>query len=320
MEKFLEGFNRPLEVYIARALFVLLLLAGLWGSFYTVGNSEEATVLRFGKFIGITGPGLHPKIPFIDTVAATEVTTVHRIEVGFNTDASTGGASTYTAVPADAEMLTGDDNIVNLDFVVQYRRVDAMKWQFKVANPEEALRLMAESAMRLVVGQSPFDKVTTVGKAQVQAESAKVLQSYVNELDLGVQIVSIQLQDVLPPDEVAPAFKDVATAREDASTAVEEANKHAQKVVPEARGQASQIINDALGYAATRVQGAEGDVERFNLVLAKYLAAPEVTKDRLILETQEQVLRGQTVIVDQSDGSMLKFFDVNHPNTEGETK
>ncbi len=297
--------------YLLRAVLALGLIFAVLNSWYTVDKDEEATVRRFGAHIATTGPGLHFMIPFVDKVQNTSVTTVHRIEIGFRTTSVEDNTPQYAASSEEAEMLTADDNIANIDFVVQYRSSDAAKWQFSVMDPEKTLNLMAQAAMRLIIGRSDFDRAATIGKAEIQDEVRDVLQAYSDSVETGAQIVSVQLQDVQPPAPVIEAFKDVVTAREERETLVQVANRHANRVLPQARGEAAQITNSANAYSSERVAEAMGDVARFNEVLVKYQASPEVTAQRLIFETQEKVLRGQTIVVDPSEGGLLKFFNID---------
>lgn len=312
MEELLERLESRWDRYLARLVLAIIVIGLALGSFYTVDKDEQAIVKRFGAYYLTQGPGIHFKWPFADSVVRTTVTTVHRIEIGFRTVSDGGERGSYSTVSEEAEMLTADENIALVDFVVQYRSADPYKWQFTLVEPEKALALMAQSAMRLVVGRSTFDQIATSGKAAVQTEAARILQAYVDQLDMGVQIVNIQLQDVQPPTEVMSAFKDVVTAREEKERAIQDARKHANRVLPEARGQAAEVLNEAASYAATRVKAAEGDVARFGEVLAKYLAAPEVTAKRLVFETQERVFAGQHVVIDTSNGNLLKLFDLTN--------
>jgi membrane protease subunit HflK len=312
MKELAERMMSKWDKYLAWFLGIIIILSLALGTVYTVDKDEQAIVKRFGAYHLTQSPGIHFKVPFADSVVRTTVTTVHRIEIGFRTVSDGGERGSYSTVSEEAEMLTADENIALVDFVVQYRSADPYKWQFTLVEPEKALTLMAQSAMRLVVGRSTFDQIATSGKAAVQMEAARVLQAYVDKLNMGVQIVNIQLQDVAPPIEVMPAFKDVVTAREEKDRAINDAQKYANRVVPEARGQAAEILNAATSYAATRVKAAEGDVARFTEVLAKYLAAPAVTAERLVFETQERVFAGQHVVIDTSNGNLLKLFDLTN--------
>lgn len=293
-----------------------LLLSALFGSFYSVDKTEEATIRRFGAYIETVGSGFHLKLPFVDAVRKTDVTTIHRLEIGFRTEVITKSEPTYKSIPEESEMLTGDENIALVDFVVQYRSADAYKWQYVAKDPEKVLGLMAQAAMRLVVGRSSFDQMATTGKVAAQTEAMQVLQRYIDTLDFGAQLVSVQLQDVQPPQKVLAAFKDVVNAREEKDSTVQIAHKHANQVLPDARGQVARIKNDAEAYAQARIAAAEGDVAKFEALLVKYEQAPEVTAQRLLFETQERVLHGKNVIVDPGSGNnLLKLFQINPPSS-----
>ncbi len=314
VEYLLERWEKTLAAFIA----VVMLLIAVISSPYKVDKNQEATVRRLGAYVETVGPGLHFKVPLLDKIVKSDVTSVHRIEVGFRTVDSKERESKakYHDVIEESEMLTGDYNIALVDFVVQYRISNAKKWQFTVEEPEKALSFLAQSAMRLVIGRSSFDKVATVGKVEVQTEAKQLLQNYVDKLDMGGQIVSVQLQDVQPPADVVAAFKDVVNAREDKDALIQNAHRHANKVLPDARGTAAQIDNEAQAYAQARTAAAAGDVSKFTAVLAKYKLSPEVTAQRLVYETQERVLRGKNIVIDsQSGSSMLKLFQIN-PNNQ----
>ncbi|MFA7309896.1 MAG: FtsH protease activity modulator HflK [Candidatus Paceibacterota bacterium] len=318
--EFLESLLERWEKTAAAILAVILVLIAVFSSPYKVDKNQEATVRRLGAYVETVGPGLHFKVPLLDYVVKTDVTSVHRIEVGFRTiDAKEKEAESkakYRDVIEESEMLTGDYNIALVDFVVQYRSSNAKKWQFTVEEPEKALSFLAQSAMRLVVGRSTFDNVATSGKVTLQTEVRNLLQHYADQLDFGVQIVSVQLQDVQPPKAVVSAFKDVVNAREDKEALIQNAHQHANKVLPDARGAAARIGNEAEAYARARTAAAVGDVSKFSAVLAKYKLSPEVTARRLMFETQERVLRGKEIIVDSgSESSLLKLFQIN-PNKQ----
>ena len=314
VEYLLESWEKTAAAILA----VVLVLIAVFSSPYKVDKNQEATIRRLGAYVETVGPGLHFKLPLIDKVVKTDVTSVHRIEVGFRTVESKGTESKpkYRDVIEESEMLTGDYNIALVDFVVQYRSSNAKKWQFTVEEPEKVLSFLAQSAMRLVAGRSSFDSIATSGKVTLQTEVRNLLQHYADQLDFGAQIVSVQLQDVQPPNDVVSAFKDVVNAREDKEALIQNAHQHANRVLPDARGAAARIGNEAEAYARARTAAAVGDVSKFTAVLAKYKQSPEVTARRLMFETQERVLRGKDIVIDSgSEGSLLKLFQIN-PNNQ----
>lgn len=247
------------------------------------------------------------------------MTKVHRLEIGFRTK-NKGAQNEYESVKSESEMLTGDDNIVDISAVVQYLSFDAYKWQFIVEDPSKLMYFLSQSAIRLVVGKSSFDQVATNDKAGTQAAIEKVLQDLCDEIDFGAKIISVQLQDVDPPKPVAPSFKAVVSAKEDQARIIFEAHKHRNKVVPEARGLASQIINDAKGYAAKRIADANGDVAKFNEILKEYEEMPEITTHRLTFEALTETLPGSRLVIDKGerDSSIFKILNLDTPSEKKE--
>ena len=304
-----KGFPLPFNIVV-----VVAIIAALGTSIYKVDKEENATICRFGKYIKTTEPGVHGKLPWpIEAVQKTAVTKVHRMVLGFRVDES----GKYKVVPAEASMLTGDDNVVEVSAVVQYKSVDAYKWQFVVEEPDRLLYFLSQSAMRLIIGQSTFDRAATNDKAGVQFDIKEKLQELCDDIDFGAKIVSFQLQDVSPPRVVVPAFDAVVDAREKKAELIFDADKYANKILPDARGEAQQMINDAKGYAARRVADAEGDVKKFVEVLAKYEVAPKITRERLIFEAQEDIIPGADIVIDRGgENGILKFLNLQNNNTD----
>jgi len=230
------------------------------------------------------------------------VTKIRKIEIGFRT-AVVGPPARYMPVPAEALMLTGDENIVSVWFVVQYKIKDPIAYLFNVYEPEEALKDAAEAAMREVIGKSKIDDVLTVGKAQIQIDTQKTLQAIMDLYGAGIKIERVQLQDVHPPEEVIAAFKDVASAREDKVRLINEAEAYANDIIPKAKGKAAQILNQAIAYKESKINKAQGDASRFSRIMEEYAKAKDVTKKRLYLETLEKVFRGMNkVLIDKKIG------------------
>ncbi|HWP67182.1 MAG TPA: FtsH protease activity modulator HflK [Candidatus Limnocylindria bacterium] len=284
-----------------------LLLVGialvLWAAsgFYIVAPDQRGVVLRFGREVRQAGPGPHYHLPWpIEQVLRPSVTAIRKEEIGFRT-VDAGPPGRYREVPAEALMLTGDENIVKLDFIVQYKvRADATgttDYLFNVRNPDKALRAAAEAAMREVIGRTEIDQVLTEGKDAVQVEAQRVLQEILNRYDAGIEVVTLKLQDVDPPDQVSDAFKDVISAQQDRERLINEARGYENDVVPRARGQAAQILNEAEGYSAAKVREATGVAQRFVALQEEYAKAKEVTRRRLYLETMEAILPEMNKIV-----------------------
>ena len=289
--------RQPNPLVVVGIALVLWFASGI----YIVGPDQRGIVLRFGRVVAETAPGPHFHLPWpIEQVLRPSVTAIRKDEVGFRT-IDVGPPARYRDVDAEALMLTGDENIVKLDFIVQYKvRADAdgpTDFLFNVKDPQSALRSAAEAAMREVVGRTDIDQVLTEGKEEVQLEAQRVLQQILDLYDAGIEVVTVKLQDVDPPDQVSDAFKDVISAQQDRERLINEARGYENDVVPRARGQAAQILNEAEGYSAAKVREASGAAQRFVALEEEYAKAKEVTRQRLYLETMEEVLPGMNKIV-----------------------
>jgi modulator of FtsH protease HflK len=273
---------------IILALVVLWLASGI----YVVEPDEAGIVQRFGAYTASTGPGPHYHIPFpFESVKTPKVSQVRRVEVGFrSTYARDGSALQYTPVTEESLMLTGDENIVDVMFIVQYQIGNPVDYLFAIDRPDETLKSAAEAAMREVIGNSKIDSVLTSGKVKVQSETKTLLQSMLTRYGCGIDVVAVQLQDVHPPKEVVDAFKDVASAREDKVRFVNEADAYANDVVPKARGRAAAILNEATAYKEQVVRRAKGGADRFSALRTEYDKAKDVTRDRLYIEGMEAIL------------------------------
>jgi len=273
--------------WLTGGVIILWLLSGI----YIVEPDEEGVVLRFGEYNRSVPPGPHYHIPFpIESVDTPKVTQVQRIEVGFRSLTRTGGQTQIRAIPEEASTLTGDENIVNVQFSVQYKIRDAVEYLFRVDNQAAVVQSAAEAAMREVIGTSEIDSALTDGKLKIQDDATRLLQNILDRYEVGVQVIAVQLQDVHPPQDVIEAFKDVASAREDKSRIINEAEAYRNEILPRARGQAAEMVNQAQAYRATRIRAAEGEAGRFAAVLAEYQKAKDVTKKRLYYETLEEIL------------------------------
>lgn len=293
-----------LLLIVALAAVVLWLLSGI----YIVNPDEQGVVLRFGRYDRTVDPGPHYALPApFETVYKPQVTQVLRSEVGFR---SVGQSATFQqgqvrTIAEEASMLTGDENIVNVQFSVQYKISDPVQYLFNVSAPTALVRNAAEAAMREVIGNSEIDSAITDGKLKIQSEATQLLQHILDRYGAGIQIIAVQLQDVHPPKEVIDAFKDVASAREDKSRIINQAEAYRNELLPKARGQAAAMKNQAEAYSATRVRNAEGDAERFDALRVEYDKAPKVTKQRLYYETMEDILAnsGAKVLMDGAAAS-----------------
>ena len=286
-------------------LVLALILAAVWcvSGFYRVLPDEQGVVLRFGALQATTVPGLHYHLPApIETVETPKVTTVHREEVGFR--ATDGSAAATRSVPEEALMLTGDENIIEINFTVFWRIKDAGAYLFNIEAPDSTVKAAAEAAMREVIGQTTLVSAQTEGRLQIEVSTRERLQQILDDYGAGIEITEINLQKSDPPAAVLDAYRDVQRARADMERLRNEAEAYANDVVPRARGEAEQMIQAAEAYREQVVAEAEGDAQRFLSVYREYAQAREVTMRRIYIETMELVLGGANkVIVDQTGGS-----------------
>jgi membrane protease subunit HflK len=293
----------------------LLVLVGLFSSVYTVQPEQRAVIKRFGAVVYQTDPGLHFKLPFgIDTAELVPTERVLKVEFGFRTTAQVGTSTRYETAGLDEESLTlsGDLNIIRVEWVVQYRIADPIKWLYQVRAPEHTLRDVSEAVMRQIVGNRLGSEVLTVGRVEIAAQARREMQAIMDGYDSGVFIITVELQDVLPTARVQPAFNEVNIARQERERMINEAEKRKNQVLPKVRGQANQLVSEAEGYAAERVNRARGESARFGAILSEYRQAPEVTRRRLYLEMIGDVLprAGQVLVVQRGQQDPLPLLDV----------
>lgn len=289
------------------AIILILVIALYFASgIFVVAPEEQGVVRRFGKFVRIESPGLNYHLPYpIETVVTPAVTRVKRVEIGFRT-ISPGPPARYQKFPAEALMLTGDENIVSAEAIVQYKIKDPISYLFNIILPEETVKNAAEAALRQVIGERKIDEALTIGKYEIQEETKKLLQDLLDSYQSGILIVAVQLQDVNPPNEVQAAFKDVASAKEDKSKYINEAQGYKNDLIPKARGEAVKMTKEAEGYKIERIKKAEGDVAKFNSILTEYKKGEYITQARLYLETMEEILPNMNkVIVDLKENQSL---------------
>lgn len=276
---------------------ILVVLAALWflSGWYQVDAQQQAVVLRFGKFHQITTEGLHWRPRFVDQVTKVAVTTERR----------------YQTQPRN-EMLTEDENIVELPLTVQYNVGDVKDYVLKVRDPELSLREATDSALRHEVGSTKFDEVISTGRAELSVVVAQRLQSYLDQYGTGINIVKVNIQEAKPPSAVRAAYDDVVKAREDRERVINEAQSYANGVVPEARGRAQRTIEEAEGYREQVIAEAQGEAQRFEKLLTEYRKAPEVTRQRLYVQAISEVLANTSkVLVDVSGGNNLLYLPLD---------
>ncbi|HEY6727709.1 MAG TPA: FtsH protease activity modulator HflK [Polyangiaceae bacterium] len=289
-----ETFKRNMRRLGPIVALVLLAVVATLG-FYQVGPGEVGIVRTWGAVTARTDAGLHFILPIVQQVDVVNVETIRRIEVGFRGD---------KVKSVEAQMLTGDENIVEAQMIIQYRISDPEKYLFRLKDPDDALHASAEVALRSVVGRTNIDDVITTGRGRVQTEARQLLQRLMDHYDSGLSVTEVKLQAVDPPDQVKEAFHDVVRAREEKEQLINQAKGYQEDVIPKAKGEARQIEREAEGYREQRVLRANGDAEKFKSILAEYSKAEQVTRRRLYLETMQRMLSKveKKVVVDQAIG------------------
>ncbi len=307
------NFKSPV-IKLVIALVILLWLAS---GFYIVRPDEVGVVQRFGAYTRTTQSGPHYHLPTpIESVKTPKVTEVKRVEIGFRSRASGAGMglSGFREVPEESLMLTGDENLVNVQFIVQYQIKEAQNYLFNIQQQQKTVKDAAEASMRDVIGSNRIDAVLTAEKFEVQSQTKEILQRILDSYDSGIRVTAVKLQDVHPPQQVSDAFKDVASAREDKSKLINRSMGYRNQILPEARGKVATILNEAEAYKETKVRQAKGDSVRFEKLLAEYKQATEVTRQRLYLEAMESVLnqvRSTYLLSEQSAGSVVPYLPLD---------
>jgi membrane protease subunit HflK len=298
---------------IAIGAIALLVAVAAFTSFYTVQPEERAVVKRFGAVHGITDPGLHFKLPFgIDSVQKVATERVLKQEFGFRSLDSSGERTRFSDQDFldESLMLTGDLNIIQVDWVVQYRISDPIRYLYGMREPTRTLRDLSESVMRRVVGNRIGSEVLTVARVEIANAARQEIQSAMDRYDNGLHIITVELQDVVPPARVQPAFNEVNEARQELERMVNEANRELNQAIPRAEGTANRVIAEAEGYATERVNRALGETARFSAVLAEYRNAPEVTRTRLYLEALHRALPRIGSVVVMEEGQALPLLNL----------
>lgn len=279
---------------ISAAVFVLLIL--LPSLFFSVQPDEDAVIQRFGKYVRTVGPGLHFKLPMgVEKATKIRTRTIHKQEFGFATvqaDVRTvyerqGGQQ----MQDESIMLTGDLNVADVEWIVQYKIIDPKAYLFNVRHVEQNIRDLSESVARRIVGDREVTEVLTYGRMEIEEEVRKGLQEILDYYQTGIQLVTVKLQDVNPPDPVKPSFNEVNAAKQEADQMINDAWKKYNNIIPEAKGKAAKAIADAEGYAVERVNHAKGDAKRFTELYEAFRQAPEVTRKRLYLEALQDVIK-----------------------------
>lgn len=301
---------------LLRILIVVLVLWGISSSYYQIEPEEIGLVTRFGRYQETTTPGLHFKAPFgIDAVIRIPVERQLKAEFGFRT-VQAGVQTEYSRdhdTGLESHMLTGDLNVANVEWIVQYKIRDPKLYAFSVRDPSGTLHDMSEATMRRVVGDHSVSEVLTFGREAIQTEAKVALQELCDRYRTGIEVLQLVLQDVNPPEPVRDSFNEVNEAIQERERAVNQAWAQYNSVIPEARGKAQQAVQTAEGYATERVNQAEGDVQHFNAVQAEYAKAPRVTRTRMYLETMTKVIPGarRRVVIDKDLRNLMPLMSLD---------
>ncbi len=314
-----ENVNIPPEINnflgsTKNIIIGIVVIILVFTTFFQIDPEEVGVITRFGKYTRTVDPGLNLKIPFAERLYKVPVERQQKQEFGFRTT-SVGVRSTYSKSNTHDEslMLTGDLNLADVEWVVQYRVENPYNFLFKVRNPEISLRDISEAAMRQIVGDRTVNEVLTVGRTEIASKVEKLTQDLCREYHMGIKIDQVVLQDVTPPDPVKDAFNAVNEAQQQKETLINNAKSKYNKVIPKAKGQAQETIQKAEGYATERVNKAEGQASRFTALYREYVKAPEVTKRRIYLETMEEVIPklGKKVITDDQGNNVLPLLNMS---------
>ncbi len=298
-----------------KVIIGLIVLIALATSVKTIGPEQEGVVLMFGKYNRTLQPGLNFIAPFgLEKLYKIPVQRQLKQEFGFRTiEAGTRTRYAKDEYRDESLMLTGDLNLADVEWVVQYRIVNSFDYLFKVRDAEDALHDMSEAAMRKIVGDRTVNEVLTVGRQEVATSVEVLLQRMCDEYENGIRIDQVVLQDVNPPDPVKASFNAVNEAQQERETLINRAESEYNRVIPRARGEAQETIQRAEGYALSRVNRATGEADRFNSLYTEYIRAPEVTKKRIYLETMERLLPtiGNKVIIDENGTNVLPLLNLD---------
>jgi membrane protease subunit HflK len=325
-EQLRAPFERLSFGAVAAAVGVLALVIGSWTSAYTVEPEEQAVVTRFGKLLDVRGPGLHFKVPFgVDVATLVPTARVLKQEFGFRSMAG-GERTEYTQTPehlAEALMLTGDLNVVEVQWVVQYQVSDPVAWLFQAGDPERTLRDVSEAVMRTIVGNRLLSATLSgPGRVEISVAARDQIEEILKGYGMGASIRTVELQDVVPPAAVRPSYNAVNESQQERERLINEAEKRRNQEIPRARGEALQLVNEAEGYRAERVNRARGDASRFKALAAEYRRAPDVTRRRLYLETMDTVLpkAAQVLVVEPGSSAPLPLLNLDGRATAGGAK
>ncbi len=306
-----ESNPKPPGMNFSLVLVLLLALFVGFQSFYQIQPNEQGVVLRFGKFSNITGPGLNFLVPLVEKVIKVDVESIRKEEFGFRQNGIQPYSQSSDVMDLESLMITADKNVIQLNWVVQYKIRDAESFLFNIKDPRAAVRDVSESVIRRLVGNRDFDYVLN-NREELATSTLNEMQDLIDKYNSGIQLVVVQLQDLNPPDPVRPSFNEVNEAEQDKIRVGNEAQKEANTKMPKALGTAKKAIQEAEGYAIERVNKAKGDVARFNAILKQYVTAKEVTRTRMYVETLKNVLPKvkDIVVIDSSTNGMIPLLNL----------
>jgi len=292
----------------------IIVLIFLFSSFFTIEPEEIGVILRFGKFSHLANPGLNFKIPMgIDKLYKVPIQRQLKEEFGFQTEEA-GIKTRYSEAHflEESLMLTGDLNVAEVEWIVQYRIADPYKFLFKVRNTRDTFRAMTEAVMREIVGDRTVNEVLTIGRQEISVSVQEKLQELCNQYETGIRVDQVVLQDVNPPDRVKPSFNEVNQAQQEKEKLINQAQTEFNKIIPRAKGEAEKVIQEAEGYALERVNKARGEASKFNSLFSEYRKATEVTRQRIYLETLNSILPkvGKKLIIDENIKGLIPLLDL----------
>ncbi|HBP38750.1 MAG TPA: FtsH protease activity modulator HflK [Clostridiales bacterium] len=285
---------------VGAIVLIILLIALVRSSIFSVKESEQAVIATFGRYTRTVSAGLHGKLPWpFQSVTVLPANLTQKIELGYISDSS----GNYFSIPEESMMITGDMNIVNIDFFVEWKISDPVKYLYTTENPTEILKNLLQSTVRTIVGTKNIDDVLTTGKIQIQSDVKDMLQARLNENDIGLMVIDVKVNDSEPPTEdVAKAFRDVETAKQEKETALNQALEYKNSKLPAANASADKIIRDAEAAKESKIKEATGQRDRFLAMFNEYLNFPAITRERMYLEALEEILPGITVYIDDGTG------------------
>ena len=295
-----QDAKKPIMLFIVGAIIVWAL-----SGFYRVDADEQGIVLRFGKYTNMTQPGLNYHLPYpIETVMTPKVTRVNRVDIGFRSSGDVSRSGAISEIKEESAMLTGDENIVDINYSVFWVIKDAGKYLFNIQDPQGTIKAVAETAMREIIARKKIQSILTQGRTDIETEAHKIMQQILDQYNSGIEVTQVQAQKSDPPAQVIDSFRDVQAAKADKERQQNEAQAYANDVIPRARGEAAKIVQDAEAYKREVVAQAEGEASRFVAIYNEYAKAKTVTQERMYLETMEKVLSGvNKIIIDKQSGS-----------------